>query len=66
MNCTGLTRAPELPATELAGYCYVEMFKGCTSLTAAPEIPANATGREDSGIDTMFEGCDKIKDKPEK
>ena len=42
------------------------MFKGCAKLTAAPEIPTNATKREYSGIDTMFEGCDGIKDKPKK
>ena len=31
-GCTGLTEAPELPATTLASYCYAGMFYGCTSL----------------------------------
>ena len=65
-NCAKLTRAPELPATELADRCYYAMFEYCANLTAAPAIPAAATGREDSGIETMFVFCDGIKDKPEK
>ena len=39
-DCTSLTEAPELPATELAEYCYSGMFSGCTSLTKAPALPA--------------------------
>lgn len=39
-DCTSLTQAPELPATELADNCYSDMFYGCTSLTQAPELPA--------------------------
>ena len=31
-NCTGLTTAPELPATTLRNSCYENMFNGCTSL----------------------------------
>ena len=31
-GCTGLTAAPELPATTLADYCYSDMFYGCTGL----------------------------------
>ena len=31
-GCTGLTSAPELPATTLAQYCYYYMFNGCTGL----------------------------------
>ena len=38
--CSGLTQAPELPATTLAEDCYSFMFAGCTSLTQAPELPA--------------------------
>ena len=37
---TSLTKAPELPATELADACYYGMFNGCTSLEEAPELPA--------------------------
>ena len=40
LNCSVLTSAPELPATELEDRCYYGMFYGCTSLTAAPELSA--------------------------
>ena len=33
-GCTGLTAAPELPATALANDCYGAMFSGCTGLTS--------------------------------
>jgi hypothetical protein len=46
-GCTSLTTAPELPATELAEYCYNGMFDSCTSLTTVPELPAA----------TLAEGC---------
>ena len=38
-NCSSLVKAPVLPATTLAGYCYSHMFLG-TSLTKAPVLPA--------------------------
>lgn len=63
LNCSVLTSAPELPATELATYCYYGMFYGCTSLTAAPELPA--TELEDRCYSTMFENCTSIKSAPE-
>ena len=31
-GCTGLTTAPELPATTLTSNCYNGMFSGCTKL----------------------------------
>ena len=31
-NCSGLTTAPELPATTMTEMCYYGMFDGCTSL----------------------------------
>lgn len=31
-GCTGLIKAPVLPATTLARYCYESMFRGCTNL----------------------------------
>lgn len=40
IGCSGLTTAPELPATTLADRCYYFMFAICTSLTTAPELPA--------------------------
>lgn len=39
-GCTGLTKAPALPATTLESNCYRSMFSGCTSLTKAPALPA--------------------------
>ena len=32
-NCTSLKRAPELPALNLIGNCYREMFLGCSKLS---------------------------------
>jgi hypothetical protein len=46
-NCTGLTRAPYLPAEKIGKYSYGNMFNGCTSLTTVPELPAT----------TLAEGC---------
>ena len=39
-NCSVLTSAPALPATNLAEKCYASMFKGCTNLETAPALPA--------------------------
>jgi hypothetical protein len=58
-GCTGLTRAPKLPATTLAESCYAGMFMGCTSLTEAPELPA--TKLEKGCYVKMFEGCTNLK-----
>ena len=54
-NCTSLTTAPELPATELISNCYIGMFEGCTSLVTAPELPA--TELTDYCYSYMFYGC---------
>ena len=57
-GCTGLTAAPELPATTLADYCYQDMFNHCTSLTTAPNLPAvTLVSRCYCG---MFNGCSKL------
>ena len=39
-DCTGLTEAPKLPATELAEGCYTRMFEGCANISKAPALPA--------------------------
>ena len=57
-GCTGLTTAPELPATTLATFCYREMFYGCTSLTTAPELPATTLAFH--CYRDMFNGCSKL------
>ena len=58
LSCTGLTSAPELPATTLAQNCYYTMFCGCTGLTAAPELPATTLAQ--SCYNQMFEGCERL------
>lgn len=58
-GCTGLTQAPELPATTLANFCYMYMFQNCTSLTQAPELPA--TTLTTSCYNSMFSGCTALK-----
>ena len=57
-GCTGLTSAPELPATTLALNCYYNMFYGCTGLTSAPELPA--TTLVANCYRNMFSGCTNI------
>ena len=62
-GCTGLTSAPELPATTLARSCYYGMFRGCTSLTSAPEL--HATTLAGSCYRNMFDGCTGLTSAPE-
>ena len=40
-NCSSLTAAPELPAMELAEYCYDRMFPGGLSQQWAADSAAN-------------------------
>ena len=58
-NCTGLTQAPDLPATTLAEGCYWDMFSYCTSLAQAPALPA--TTLADSCYSFMFSYCTNLK-----
>ena len=62
-NCTSLTKAPELPATTLANYCYSQMFQGCTSLTGAPSLPA--TTLTEGCYNSMFFSCTSLTTAPE-
>ena len=62
-NCTQLTSAPKLPATDLADNCYFMMFGGCTSLATAPELPA--TDLANYCYDSMFRGCTSLATAPE-
>ena len=57
-GCSSLKVAPELPATELAIYCYYEMFFNCENLTTAPVL--SATALVDYCYDQMFNGCTKL------
>ena len=62
-DCTQLTSAPDLPATELYDYCYNSMFKGCTSLEKAPDLPA--TTLKQSCYSGMFGGCTSLVTAPD-
>lgn len=57
-----LVSAPELPATDLADYCYANMFDGCISLVSAPELPA--TTMADHCYQGMFHDCTSLKSTP--
>jgi hypothetical protein len=62
-GCTSLTTAPaQLPATNLANYCYTGMFLGCTSLTTAPALPATTLAK--GCCYRMFEGCTSLTTAP--
>ena len=62
INCSLLTKAPMLPATTLANYCYTSMFEGCTSLTKAPALPA--TTLAGYCYQRMFMGCTSLNKAP--
>ncbi len=63
LECTELTKAPELPATTLAEYCYYHMFKGCTNLTKAPVLPATTLVKD--CYNQMFYECTELTKAPE-
>ena len=62
-GCEALTSAPELPAENLANYCYKSMFYGCSSLKTAPKLPAKTMASE--CYTHMFNGCSSLKKAPE-
>ena len=62
LNCSVLTSAPELPATELERLCYGDMFCNCTSLESAPELPA--TKLAENCYYEMFSGCTSLTSAP--
>lgn len=53
-----LSRAPELPAENLANTCYGNMFEGCANLTTAPEL--RATTLAEYCYTGMFAGCTNL------
>lgn len=61
-NCTCLTKAPDLPDTNLAQYYYANMFANCTSLTAAPELPATTLAQR--CYMSMFYNCTSLSTAP--
>ena len=64
-DCSSLVNIPSiLPATELADYCYHQMFYNCQSLTQAPELPA--TELYENCYDSMFSNCINLVKAPTK
>ena len=61
-RCTGLVRAPSLPATSLAAECYAGMFSGCTALAQAPSLPATTLAF--GCYMGMFAGCSSLVNAP--
>ena len=61
-DCTQLTSAPELPATQLASYCYFSMFNGCSSLEKASDLPAETLAA--SCYAGMFSRCSSLEKAP--
>lgn len=61
-NCSGLTKAPSLPATTLTTGCYHRMFGYCTNLTQAPVLPA--TTLADNCYANMFIVCKSLTKAP--
>ena len=57
-DCTSLTQAPELLATDLCSYCYADMFYDCTSLSSAPVLPATTLAA--GCYNNMFRGCTSL------
>lgn len=62
-KCDVLTSVPDLPATNLAAYCYSNMFEECTSIAEAPELPAKIMA--DHCYSSMFRKCTSIAEAPE-
>ena len=60
--CRSLTKAPELPAKNLADYCYASMFNHCSNLTTAPELPATTLAKYCYQL--MFNGCTSLVSAP--
>ena len=58
-GCTRLRRAPDLPATSIAGTCYYGMFKNCASLEEMPKMAVTDTGSD--SLRMMFYGCTSLK-----
>jgi hypothetical protein len=59
---TCVSRAPELPAENLAYMCYGNMFEGCTNLTTAPELRATTLAAD--CYMGMFAGCTSLTTAP--
>ena len=58
-----LTKAPELPATNLKNSCYEGMFWQCARLKQAPELPATTLASK--CYSSMFAECTSLEKAPE-
>lgn len=63
LNCTALTKAPELPALTIGQNSYTYMFKGCTNLVQGPSILPALT-LQMACYAGMFFGCSKLTTAP--
>ena len=69
MSCTwmmmgsGIEKAPELPAMNLARACYEFMFSECPNLTGCPSV-LPATELYANCYTGMFQRCEKLEDAP--
>lgn len=57
-TATGITTAPELPATNLKNDCYRAMFRNCKNLVSSPDLPAETLPA--GSYAQMFETCTNI------
>lgn len=64
INCTSMTAAPEIPATNLSGWSCQRMFMGCSSLIKAPSVLYANYVSEESYLE-MFKGCTSLATAPE-
>ena len=62
-NCEAMTTAPDLPAENLANYCYQSMFANCRNLVKAPALPAKTL--TEYCYERMFKGCTNLRTAPE-
>ena len=62
--CLQLRSAPDLPATELASYCYSNMFQSCGSLQTAPEELLPSTTLAEGCYSCMFQDCESLTTAP--
>ena len=56
---TGITKVPELPATEIPNYSYRGMFRYCGELTETPAINVKSLGYY--ACQNMFQDCTNLK-----
>ena len=62
-KCISLTKAPELPATELKELCYYGMFENCTHLIEPPKkLLINKFAKDCCKY--MFKNCLSLTDGP--